>query len=1076
MGNFNNQSPVGTSTFSLPDGKQNTTYLINTSDLLLGFSDADSDPLTVISIFSDNGELVANGSDKWNFVPSNNYSGVVNLDYLITDNFGGEINVTKSFTVINTTPVVVKTNSPPTGEVLVKGIFKQGEILTVNNTLSDKDNLGTLSYQWLRNGEPISNGNQSSYALTETDVGKLIKVKVSYVDGGNTTETVTSSETSLIFPKDEIKIPTYFLSASQTTANEGDVVTLKLVTTNVVEGTKVPFSFTGNISNEDVIGGIPSSFYVGSDSIGTLALGFKSDNLTEGTENLTLTLTDDTKQSVLLSILDTSLTPVVIPVIKNNAPTGNFISNFATTKNTSYTISTSDLLKGFTDIDNDILQVSNLNTISGTLTNNFNGTWSYSPTRDYVGTVNLNYSVIDGKGGKIDAVAPITIKDIPLVSAISSASSVDEGKNISFTISVSSVLPNAINIPYSLSGTANYLDYPVAVSNSNGGIITIPAGNTVSSITFNITADSKTEGTETLVMTLGAVNGLNVNTSPIAVNINDTSLTPVIGSTIINSALPTYNLTTSKIHVNEGDSVVFDLVTTNLSQGSVVNIDFWGEISSDDVDNGLSRSKLIIDANGKSSMTIKFLEDNKTEDSEYLTAIIVEDPKRGEAIISVKDTSINRNNPPVGSVVIKGSPFVGQTLTVTNSLKDSDGLGTISYKWLSNGQEIIGATQPNYTLKNADVGKSISVIASYTDNLRNFEKVSSNTINQINSALPTYNLTVTKSQVNEGDSVILNLVTTNLSQGSVVNIDFGGEISNDDVNNGFSSSSFIIDANGKSSMTVDFLEDNKTEDSEYLTAIIVEDPKQTVNILVNDTSTNKNNPPTGFVTIKGNLKVGSILSATNSIQDTDGIGDLNYEWQTDKGLLSSDETLTLTKNELGKKIWLTISYVDDLGNFEEVKSNPTVPIENVLLKPSKGNDLLIGSDNNDKISALAGNDTLVGGLGKDTLIGGLGADIFKFNDIKETGIDSKSRDTISDFNRKAGDKIDLSSIDANLNLAGNQEFTFIGNKNFSVNATGQLRFDSTAKILYGSVNADKSPEFSILLSGVKILVIDDFIL
>jgi hypothetical protein len=149
----------------------------------------------------------------------------------------------------------------------------------------------------------------------------------------------------------------------------------------------------------------------------------------------------------------------------------------------------------------------------------------------------------------------------------------------------------------------------------------------------------------------------------------------------------------------------------------------------------------------------------------------------------------------------------------------------------------------------------------------------------------------------------------------------------------------------------------------------------------------------------------------------------------------------------------------------------------VSTKPTSGNDRLTGTANNDKLSALAGNDKLIGGLGADTLTGGKGADTFKYTNVKDSGTTAKTRDTITDFKHSEGDKIDLSAIDANDKLSGDQAFTFIGTKAFSkTDATGQLRFDATAHILYGSTNADTTPEFSIQLNGVKSLVVGDFIL
>lgn len=142
--------------------------------------------------------------------------------------------------------------------------------------------------------------------------------------------------------------------------------------------------------------------------------------------------------------------------------------------------------------------------------------------------------------------------------------------------------------------------------------------------------------------------------------------------------------------------------------------------------------------------------------------------------------------------------------------------------------------------------------------------------------------------------------------------------------------------------------------------------------------------------------------------------------------------------------------------------------------------------NNDTLNGLAGNDTIMGGAGKDMLIGGSGsdkltgglhADFFKFNALTDSGITSITRDTITDFKTSEGDKIHLGIIDANTTLAGNQAFKFIGGTAFSkTDASGQLRFDSTAHILYGSTDADNASEFSILLSGVTKMLATDFYL
>ena len=97
------------------------------------------------------------------------------------------------------------------------------------------------------------------------------------------------------------------------------------------------------------------------------------------------------------------------------------------------------------------------------------------------------------------------------------------------------------------------------------------------------------------------------------------------------------------------------------------------------------------------------------------------------------------------------------------------------------------------------------------------------------------------------------------------------------------------------------------------------------------------------------------------------------------------------------------------------------------------NDQLFGYTGNDKLYGGAGNDLLFGGLGQDTMTGGLGADTFvigtwHFSNAPDSSL--ADPDYIKDFSHAQGDKIDVSQIDANENLTGNQSFSFIGNARF----------------------------------------------
>lgn len=89
---------------------------------------------------------------------------------------------------------------------------------------------------------------------------------------------------------------------------------------------------------------------------------------------------------------------------------------------------------------------------------------------------------------------------------------------------------------------------------------------------------------------------------------------------------------------------------------------------------------------------------------------------------------------------------------------------------------------------------------------------------------------------------------------------------------------------------------------------------------------------------------------------------------------------------------------------------------------------LSGGNGDDTITGGTGADRIIGGSGADALRGGGGNDAFVF--LWAAGATAASRDTILDFGSgteaRGTDLIDVSLIDADATIAGNQMFTFGG--------------------------------------------------
>mgnify|MGYP006286516801 FL=1 len=86
-------------------------------------------------------------------------------------------------------------NSLPAGPMMILGDAEVGETLIARpNGISDADgiNYSSATFQWLRDGEPISGATGQSYEVTNADRGSQISVEWSYRDNGGTRETVVS--------------------------------------------------------------------------------------------------------------------------------------------------------------------------------------------------------------------------------------------------------------------------------------------------------------------------------------------------------------------------------------------------------------------------------------------------------------------------------------------------------------------------------------------------------------------------------------------------------------------------------------------------------------------------------------------------------------------------------------------------------------------------------------------------------------------------------------------------------------------------------------------------------------------
>ncbi|MBV5304379.1 MAG: hypothetical protein JZU70_09310, partial [Chlorobium sp.] len=166
-----------------------------------------------------------------------------------------------------------------------------GSVLTANTAgIADSDTLSGLSYQWYANGVEISGAMNATYTLQTGDVGKAVNVVVSYLDGGGTTEHLTSEPVNVYASVTGNTAPVFGTISGGTTLSETDLnsapqalnLILPVTDTNYNTGTlhiaihgggtsTETLTITDNGSSAGVIGFDGTTVTYGGLAIGTVA-------------------------------------------------------------------------------------------------------------------------------------------------------------------------------------------------------------------------------------------------------------------------------------------------------------------------------------------------------------------------------------------------------------------------------------------------------------------------------------------------------------------------------------------------------------------------------------------------------------------------------------------------------------------------------------------------------------------------------------------------------------------------------------------------------------------------------------
>ena len=293
------------------------------------------------------------------------------------------------------------------------------------------------------------------------------------------------------------------------------------------------------------------------------------------------------------------------------------------------------------------------------------------------------------------------------------------------------------------------------------------------------------------------------------------------------------------------------------------------------------------------------------------------------------------NSPATGVPTIGGTAQVGETLTAdTSGIADDDGLATVSYsyQWLANDgttdADISGETDVTYTLVADDVGKTVKVRVTFTDDARNEETLTSAGTDEV-AARP--NTPATGEPTISGTAEVGEQLTANTTgitdDDGLTKVSYSYQwVANDggtdaDISGATDDTYTLVDADeGKTiQVRVSFTDD--AENEETLTSAGTD-----------EVAARPNTPATGEPTISGTAEVGEQLTAnTTDIADTDGLTKVSYSYQwvandggTDADISgATDATYTLVDADEGKTIRVRVSFTDDAENEETLTSAGT---------------------------------------------------------------------------------------------------------------------------------------------------------
>ncbi len=887
----------------LSNGIEDTTQIITQAELLQGYTDADGDTLSVVSLSADHGSFVDNGDGSWTLTPTGNYNGAITLNYQVSDGKGGVLAASSSFNLaaVNDQPVL------------------SGVLATLPDT--NKNTSVMISAVDLLAGYSDVDGDTLSVAGLTADNGTLTdngdgswtyQPNANYVGAVNLTYNVIDGQGGNISASQAFKV----IFTNSNPAQTGALATLA---TGSEDQAYV-------ISTIDLLTG-----YSDSDgdtlSVANLTVdhGVLTDNL-DGTWTFTPAANYYGPVTLNYDVIDgqgghaAAVQMFDLAAVNDNPElTGSQALLADGLENSDYWIFASDLLIGFSDVDGDILSIANLTVDNGTLTQTTSDLWTLTPNANYFGTVNLSYDVIDGNGGSVATAQSLVLQPTntaPVIAGMSIAAATVSGTTINYAGSLSFTDADSSD---------THTSTPVTAAGAAGGVLS--------------TSLSETGGTGN-------------------VNFNYSYVIPATFGASVQSITDSFAMT---IDDGQGGSVsqnVAVTVTTGTSAANTLTgsngIDILVGAGGNDALNGLDGNDVLVGSSGADSMLGGLGDDVYLVDN--TADVITEAANEGvEQVISSVSYSLAAN---VENLTISGTT----TLNGTGNNSDNvivGGSGNNILDGLAGADTMLGGLG-NDTFVVDDAADSVVEAASEgTDTIKSGLSFDLNTVTSVE------NLT------------LLGVANNNATGNAGANTITGN--SGNNVLIGGAGADKLIGGGGDDTYVVNISAAGAVED-----AITANTGLDTVLVQGSYAGAAKTIIAATAVEIYDISNTGSsLLNLTGNASDNVLIGN------DGNNVLTGGAGIDSMLGGLGNDTYVIDDLVDVVneasdGGIDTIKSsisfnlNSVTNIENLALTGTANIDA-VGDAGANTITGNTGNNVLIGGAGVDNLIGGGGNDTYIVN-------------------------------------------------------------------------------------------------